>query len=238
MLMSIRVAVVEDSPQDLDELRGHLERFASERGERAGLSVATFESAESFLKGYRPVYDVILLDIELPGANGMSAARALRIIDPRAAIVFVTNIASFAVSGYEVDALAYLLKPVSYPAFSLAMRKALRASAARQDLPYLIRTAEGVARVPVSDILYVEVIRHSLFFHTAQGTYRRRGSMREVEEELGGLHFCRCHNAYLVNLERVSSVSGNDVTVGEEVLPVSRQRKQEFLDALTVCLGV
>lgn len=167
-----------------------------------------------------------------------SAARALRVVDPRAAIVFVTNIASFAVSGYEVDALAYLLKPISYPAFALAMNKALRAASLRQARSYVIQTADGIARFPVSQILYVEVVRHSLFFHTTQGTYRRRGSLREVEKDLRGMHFCRCHNAYLVNLEHVSSVSGNDVTVGADVLPVSRQRKQEFMDALTLCLGV
>ena len=62
--------------------------------------------------------------------------------------------------------------------------------------------------------------------------------MRQVEESLEGMHFCRCHNAYLVNLEQVSSVDGNDVRVGSDVVPISRQRKQGFMDALTICLGV
>ena len=141
-------------------------------------------------------------------------------------------------SGYEVDAIAYLLKPISYPAFALAMGKALKAASARQGRPLLIQTAEGIVRVPVSAILYVEVVRHTLYFHTTQGTYARRGSMREIEQKLAGMHFCRCHNSYLVNLEHVSSVSGNEVVVGSDTLPVSRQRRQEFLDALTRCLGV
>ena len=236
--MAFFVAIVEDSPDDLARLKEHLARYASEAHLEEGLRISSFTSAEDFLKSYEPIYDVVLMDIELPGANGMSAARALRIVDPRAAIIFITNIASFAVSGYEVDALAYLLKPISHPAFSLAMRKAQAAAAARQTRTYVIQTPDGIFRVPVSSILYVEVVRHSVYFHTLQGTYKRRGSMKEVEEELRGMHFCRCHNAYLVNLERVSSVSGNDVVVGNDVLPVSRQRKQEFLDALTVCLGV
>lgn len=236
--MAFFVAIVEDSPDDLARLKEHLARYASEAHLEEGLRISSFTSAEDFLKSYEPIYDVVLMDIELPGANGMSAARALRIVDPRAAIIFITNIASFAVSGYEVDALAYLLKPISHPAFSLAMRKAQAAAAARQTRTYVIQTPDGFFRVPVSSILYVEVVRHSIYFHTLQGTYKRRGSMKEVEEELRGMHFCRCHNAYLVNLERVSSVSGNDVVVGSDVLPVSRQRKQEFLDALTVCLGV
>ena len=236
--MAFFVAIVEDSPDDLARLKEHLARYASEAHLEEGLRISSFTSAEDFLKSYEPIYDVVLMDIELPGANGMSAARALRIVDPRAAIIFITNIASFAVSGYEVDALAYLLKPISHPAFSLAMRKAQAAAAARQTRTYVIQTTDGIFRVPVSSILYVEVVRHSIYFHTLQGTYKRRGSMKEVEEELRGMHFCRCHNAYLVNLERVSSVSGNDVVVGSDVLPVSRQRKQEFLDALTVCLGV
>lgn len=238
--MAFNVAIVEDSSEDLEALRAHLARFVAQRdgGDKSGLRITAFDRAESFLKSYEPVYDVILMDIELPGANGMSAARALRIIDPRAVIVFVTNIASFAVSGYEVDALSYLLKPVSYPALSLAMNKALSAAALRQARPYVIQTVEGMVRFPVSSILYVEVVSHSLFFHTTQRTHKKRGSMREVEDELRGMHFCRCHNAYLVNLEHVSSVSGSEVTVGTDVLPVSRQRKQKFMDALTLCLGV
>lgn len=236
--MALFVAIVEDSPDDLARLKDHLARYASETHLDGGLRISSFSNAEDFLKDYKPVYDVVLMDIELPGANGMSAARALRIVDPRAAIIFITNIASFAVSGYEVDALAYLIKPISHPAFSLAMRKAQAAAAARQARIYVIQTSDGIVRTPVSSILYVEVVRHSIYFHTLQGTYRQRGSMREVEEDLSGMHFCRCHNAYLVNLERVSSVNGNDVMVGGDVLPVSRQRKQDFLDALTVCLGV
>ena len=116
--MAFFVAIVEDSPDDLARLKEHLARYASEAHLEEGLRISSFTSAEEFLKSYEPVYDVVLMDIELPGANGMSAARALRIIDPRASIIFITNIASFAVSGYEVDALAYLRGRVFVSSFS------------------------------------------------------------------------------------------------------------------------
>ncbi len=232
----LNVAIVEDAPADLAADRDALERYGSERG-ISGLHVFEFSSAEGFLGSYRPTYDLVLMDIELPGANGMTAARALRVVDPRVAIVFTTNLASYAVDGYEVDALSYLLKPIGYPAFCLAMDKVMARVAKRQERPYVIKTPDRTVGVEVASILYVEVVRHTLIFHTTQGTLRRRGSMQQVEAELGPLGFSRCHSGYLVNLERVSSFTPTEVTVGEDVLPVSRQRKQAFMDALASKLG-
>lgn len=228
----LSVAIVEDSPQDLEVMRSHVERYAQEH-DIAGLRIATFGEAEGLLTSYKPIYDIIFMDIELPGANGMTASRALRVVDPHATLVFTTNLANYAVEGYSVDALSYLLKPVTYPAFALTMSKALARLTKRQDRPYLIQTAERTVSVAVSTILYVEVVRHSLFFHTQQGTFRRRGSMQEVEAELEPLGFCRCHNAYLVNVEHVSSFTNTEVIVGSDALPISRLRKQAFLDTLT-----
>ncbi len=232
----LNIAVVEDSPDDLDHLKAHLTRYEQERG--GPLRIDCFSNAEDLLASYRPDYDLVLMDIELPGANGMMAARALRILDPHVSLVFTTNLASFAVDGYEVNALSYLLKPVGYPAFSLAVDKASCEAARKQSRPYAIRTADGVAQVSVSSIRYVEVVRHTLFYHTVQGTLRCRGSMQQVEQDLGPLGFSRCHNAYLVNLNHVAQAQGNDVTVGRDVLPISRQRKQRFMRELTESLGV
>lgn len=232
----LNVAIVEDASDDLAVMRAHVEKYAEEHG-IADLHVFAFTGAEEFLGNYRPTYDVVFMDIELPGANGMTASRALRVVDPHVAIVFTTNLASYAVEGYEVDALSYLLKPVTYPAFALTMSKVMARVAKRQEKVYLIQTADRTVGVPISSILYVEVVRHALFFHTTQGTYRRRGSMQEVEAELAPLGFCRCHSGYLVNVERVTSFSATEVVVSEETLPVSRQRKQAFMDALADKLG-
>lgn len=230
-----KVSIVEDSADDLEVLMSHLRRYEAEKGVR--FETSAYVGAEEFINSYNPSCQLVFMDIELPGANGMTAARALRILDPRVPIVFTTNLASYAVEGYEVEALSYLLKPVSYPAFLLVMEKALKRAATLQDQLYQVKTADGFMQLPVSSIHYVEVVRHTLFFHTTRGTLKTRGSMAEVEEALSPLGFSRCHSGYLVNLSHVASVKGADVEVGGDTLPVSRQRRAEFMRELTLALG-
>ena len=117
------IAVVEDRDSDAKRLTEYIERFAKEEAQE--FHIDRFASAADFLEGYRSVYAVVLMDIQMPKLNGMDGAMQLRRLDKTVSILFITNLVQYAQRGYEVDAVGFLVKPVQYYDFSLKFRKAL-----------------------------------------------------------------------------------------------------------------
>ena len=118
----MKIAIVEDNSASAEKLRGYLRQYGEENQKE--FDITLFGDAVSFLDRYSP-FDMVFMDIELPGMDGMEAARRLREVDLQAILLFVTNMARFAVKCYEVDAMDYLVKPVQYGSFSLKLRRAL-----------------------------------------------------------------------------------------------------------------
>ena len=230
----IRTAIVEDDPQDAQRLKSMLERFAAESGQQ--FQIHCFSASEPFLHPYRPC-DLVFLDIELPGKNGMETARQLRRTDGLVTLIFVTNMAQYALHGYDVDALDFILKPLQYGSFSIKMKKAVRNIARNASTDLTLTMPNGFVRVPAGQVLYVEVQKHYLTYHTETGDYTVRQSMRVAEETLLPLHFLRCNNCYLVNLRHVTGISDNTVLVDGQPLQISRPRRAAFLKGLTDYLG-
>lgn len=231
----IRIAIVEDSPADADRLCALLEQYSGENDDRFQTTI--YEHPQAFLNGCVSSYDLVLMDIELPDMNGMDAARRLREIDSRVTLIFVTNMAQYALHGYEVDALDYVLKPVRYASFSMKLRKAIRNIKKVSDPVLTLTLQNGIVRIPVSQILYIEVQKHYLTYHTLAGFYTVRETMKEAEQNLTSLCFLRCNNCYLVNLRHVTAVLENEVWLGTQVLQISRPRRSAFLKGLTDYLG-
>ena len=105
-----RIAIVEDEAPCREELRGYIERYGQEHGQE--FSVYPFADGSEILQNYEPRYDVILLDIEMPRVGGMEAAQAIREVDENVVLVFITNMAQYAIKGYSVGALDFVMKPV------------------------------------------------------------------------------------------------------------------------------
>ena len=160
--MAYRILIVEDSPAEADVLRGHLSRYAAEKG--LSFAVTVLPSAIEFVNGNHPA-DLIFMDIDLPGINGMEAAQILRGYDEQTPLVFVTNLAQYAIKGYQVDALDFMVKPVAYDDFSLRMDRAMRVVQRSANTTVAIPTPDGVRVVRLADILYVDIIKHDLHYH-------------------------------------------------------------------------
>ena len=223
-----RIAVVDDLPEERSRLEGYLKRFARER--KLTLSVESFVGGESFLAAFDHDFDIVLLDIEMQGIDGMETARRLREKDEKVCLLFVTHLANFAVEGYSVHALDFLVKPVSYENFGMKLERARKKE-------ILIAATQGERRVRIDELFYVEVMNHTLLYHTKEGVLSVRGSIRDCEERLSPYDFARCNKSYLVNMNYVTEIRRNEIRVGGDLLPIGSSRRQEFLRQLTEFMG-
>lgn len=230
------IAVVEDDPAGAEVLRSHFERYGAESGEE--FDVRWFPDGGSFLNNYQPIYDLVFMDIDLPGINGLDTAQCLRQADRSVALVFVTNLAQYAAKGYAVDAMDFLLKPVSYSSFSVTMGRALLRCRHNHQPDLLINITDGVYRISASRIKYIEVINHTLVYHTTEGNLTSSGNLKDAEAKLLPNQFVRCNRCYLVNLAFVRAVRGYQLILDMETLQISRPKRAAVLKALNDFLGI
>lgn len=233
----LRCAIVEDSPRELEHLKECLARYSAERD--IPLETTAFGDAASFLEHYRADYDIVFMDIELPGINGMEAAELLRSQHRVTSIIFVTDLAQYAVRGYEVDALGFLVKPATFAGLSMNLDRAMREVAQGTNRTLTVPTGDGFRSVPLSQVTHIEVRNHDLVYHTVDGeALRARGSLAQVERELADAPMVRVSRYCLANMALITSVLGDEVTVaGGAALHITRGHKKEIELALARYLG-
>ena len=169
----MRIALVDDDRNDRSQLRTYISNYLGEEG--ADCEIEEFENALTFLSGYAYTFDLVVMDIDMPGLSGIEAARQLREKDPHVTLMFVTNMPQYALEGYAVEAVDYLLKPLSYPDFRLKMQKARRYIARNADLPLALSTSGGGiplqrVRRPVCGIpAALSLLPHSGSYHQGPG---------------------------------------------------------------------
>lgn len=225
-----RIAIVDDQPSVREQMKSYFERYQSEHQEQ--FQIALFAHAELFLADYKPVYDIVLMDIDMPGMDGMTAAHRLRKLDGQVVLIFVTNLAQYAINGYEVSAVDFVVKPVDYAKFEFKLARALGRVLPRERPTVMIRSEDGIVLVEQDDVTYVEVEGHNLFYHTASGTYRTRGSLKQAEAEFAPPRFFTCNKCYIVNLALVEGVKDNIAIVAGNEIAISRPKKKRFMEAL------
>ncbi len=226
----IHAAIVEDNSDAQERLVRYLDRYQNEKSQR--VIVSCFSDAIDFISDYEPKYDVVFMDIEMPHINGMDAAVRLRRLDTNICLVFITNMAQYAVRGYEVDAMGYMLKPVDYFAFRLQMDKVVSRITLKADVEIYIKTSEYMKRVFLRDLMYVDVSGHYLTYHTDSGDYREFGQLNKLEGKLLSNYFFRCNKYCIVNLKYVTKMEDDAILVGDNKIQISRRRKKDFLIAL------
>lgn len=229
------VAIVEDESSFAIQLQEYLKKYEEENDVRFKISV--FGDGADILADYQPLYDIILLDIEMPKVNGMKAAEEIRTQDANVTLMFITNMANYAIRGYEVGALDFVMKPINYYTFSMKMNRVLKRTKQKAQQDILLTLPDGVKKLNVQQIYYVEVQNRMLYYHTDEGVFVMRGTMQSVEEMLAPYAFAKCNHWYIVNLKHVSEVKKNTAVVAGHELEVSRRNRTAFLKALTDYLG-
>jgi two-component system, LytTR family, response regulator LytT len=231
----VKIAIVEDSKIEREKLETYLETFSSEV--KIEFKNSYYENAKIFLSTFASQFDLILMDIAMPEINGMEAATRVRKTDGTVSIIFVTNLAQFAVKGYEVNAFDFIVKPIGNSDFRFKMARFLSSFQAKEETKIIVDVKGKKIALATTDIRYVEVMSHTTTYHTINGDYEVYGSMKTAEETLPSSSFVKCNNCYLVNLRYVDGVEGYTAILNEDRLIISHPRKKDFITALNRYFG-
>ena len=159
-----RIGVAEDDLTFRQTISEYIERYKKEKN--VDIQATFFQDGSELAFKYESIYDVLLLDIEMPKMNGMDAAREIRKSDPRVLIIFITNMAQYAINGYEVGALDFVLKPIKYFSFSMKLEKALKSVKGQEAVSILLEYKDGMKKVSSDEIIYAEIRDHWLHIFT------------------------------------------------------------------------
>jgi DNA-binding LytR/AlgR family response regulator len=233
--MTVKIAIVEDEKPQRLLIKTYIDRFSSETGHTIHCSF--FEDGTDISAGYKNNFDILLMDIQMPRMGGLKAAEIIRQRDKNVIIIFITNLAQYAIEGYSVNAMNFLVKPVSYSFFADKLRRAVERVEEQWPKFIHIKTDHGLVRLKDTEILYTEMNNRKLLIVTRDREYKCRTSVQDIERALNSKSFFRCHVGFLINLRHIKQIEHNFVTVGDHRLPVSRHRKKELLDSFTNYLG-
>lgn len=229
-MKTFKVAIVDDEKEAAERLLFLLEHFAETHQVKAEISI--FDRPLVFAAAYHCEYDLLFLDIEMPAMDGIALAKKIREKDNSVILIFVTNLAQYAIEGYSVQAFDYILKPVTQAAFELKMSRLLPRLTADRGEKITIRTNGSTLAVKVDSIDYIEPDDHHVIYHVLDEVYESYEAMKEVEKRLPS-HFAKCNRYYLVNLAKVTAVRGDSVYLGSIELKMSRTEKKPFLGRLS-----
>jgi two-component system, LytTR family, response regulator LytT len=231
----IKIAIVEDELYQAESLKSNIERFFANT--KKEYSVLYFENAQKFLNSYSADYSLIFMDINLPDIDGMNAAKEIRKKDKYVMIIFVTSLAQYAIKGYEVNAFDFIVKPVSYFNFALKFKRAVENLIDKEEKSILISNKTSKRKMLISEIMYIEVSKHTLLFHLENEVFSTTGSLKTIQKELEDFPFELCNQCYLVNLKYVKKIVDFTVIVGSDSLLISHPKKKDFIHALNYYLN-
>lgn len=231
----MKVAVLDDTREDAQRLLDYINQFQEQQ--KCLIQTDIYHASMDFLEEYHSQYDVIFLDIEMPGEGGLEVAHEIRKKDTAVGIIFVTNIAQYAIHGYEVNAIDFIVKPVGYFLFAEKLEKAMRFARRRNKHDLVVNDEEGIYRIPIEEVFYIKKERNDLIYFTSQGELRERGTIRLMKEKLAGLGFEECNSGCLVNLSQIRCIGKDNIMVRDFSVPLSRRMKKQFTQSYIDYLG-
>lgn len=216
--MVLRIAVVDDNDGFQQQLISLIMDWAERSGQE--VNITPYIHGQSFLFDWedRPLFDAILLDIRMPGMDGLEVARHIRQTDSDVALVFITSLAEKAVKGFEWGAKRFLIKPVDQQAVDTCMQVVLESVNASPKSAFIYQKEMVRFRVPIRDIMYFESDAHYVNLYTPNDVRTFVDSLKEIEPTLPS-YFVRCSRSYLVNIDYVHAFTATKIILknGKEV---------------------
>ena len=228
----MRVAICEDNADDAAEIRSYLEQHFERNGFMGDIDV--FDSGEALLASFSPAFfDVVFLDVYMGGMTGVEAARVIRRVDPDCALVFITTDAGHMPEGFALRAASYVVKPVTTEQMETALLQCRRIF--MKNARFIeVKTGGQIHRIPLPKVQYMEMQGKAASIHTVDGIVKTYTPMEEIEHQLGGKPFLRCHRAFLVNMLYIADVLENDFLMRDGArVPIRKNGMKEVRGAVS-----
>ena len=226
----MRIAICEDNLQQQERLTDALKDWAEAR--KVSIDILCYKSAEEFLFAWPDIsFDLAFLDIQMKNIDGTKLAEMIRKVDKNMLIVFATSFKEYVLKGYDINALHYLIKPISSAKLFPVLDRARVIIRSRNDDIMIVNNSSGKVKVVFADINYITITSHTAQIHTDKKIYEKRITMAELQDLLPD-YFIRTHRSYIVNLFKADCVYKESLllSIGDE-LPISRKNTKAVNDA-------
>ena len=223
------IAICDDDPLERERLEKYLSAL---RDEGMPVEIKTFSNGYHLASAHKlKPFHLILLDMLMEPITGLETAAIIRKTDPLVYIIFITVTAEYAVKGYSVDALRYILKPVDKDELLRVVKPILKEAIDYSQRSYVFSTIDGAQRIKLADILYFESNLRKISLNTFDGEHEFYGKINEIEKELDTQYFVRTHKSFVVNLRHIKNLQAESLTLeNNTILPISRRRYKDILN--------
>ena len=227
----IQAAFCDDDPLAINEIKALFDQYCEVNVQEIACTVfhSPLELLAEMEKGTH--FDILFLDVIMPGQNGMNVAKEIRQYDNTVKIIFLTSSSEFAVESYTVDAFFYYVKPIKAEVFCRLMDSAISECEKEKHGSLILRCKCGITRIALEKLVYCEVMGRNLVFHLENGVNLESiGSMDELSNELAKYgNFLRPHRSFLINMEYIQSISYKAITLDNlEKIPIPHGKCSEI----------
>mgnify|MGYP001108491407 FL=1 len=232
----LRIAICDDETDARDALRFQLEKILIEDAEEIVYEFSSGTNAASWLANHPGEIDLLFLDVEMKGLNGMETAEKIRTFDEQILIVFVTGYSDYVFDGYLVGALDYLMKPVTEEKLRQLFRRIRARYAQEESSTFTLKNMDGTWRFRLCDILFFYSDRRKVMLVTAKGEYSFYARLDEIEHQLSP-YFVRIHQRYQINPSQEDYLASKYVTINARELPCIRRYRETALTKIARSIG-
>lgn len=224
----MKIAICDDDNIQLKYIQGLVKKWSVLTDSKADVSL--YSSAEELLFNYTPNrFDVLLLDIQMSGENGISLAKRIRSLNDNASIIFITAVPDYVFEGYDVGAIQYLLKPVNEKKLFDCLNASRKRSVSKKRI--ILESDVGSTAVSSDDIIFAEAVSHKTRIVLADRELSVNEGISSIEKRLSD-EFYKCHRSYIVNIKHIDSIKKYDAVMDNgSTIPVSRRIYNDFNSA-------
>lgn len=225
------LAVCDDRPMECVDLARQIEQMLKQSA--VDHVIKKYFSGQELLCS-KETFDMIFLDIKMPGLSGMELAKKIREQGKQSLIIFITSASEYVFEAFEVEAFQYLVKPIQYRKLENVLEKALKKIQTDENAGFLLVSADRQTRkILLKDILYIESVGRIAKIHCREGTLETYEQIGVLEDKLSEKAFFRCHKCFLVNLDSVDAFHKTEITLENgETIMLAKRRYEDFQKAI------